>query len=50
MRRSDIIAAVATAPGRAGIGIVRLSGPGLQQLARGLVARELPPPAPKPAP
>ena len=43
MRRSDIIAAVATAPGRAGIGIVRLSGPGLQQLARGLVARELPP-------
>ena len=43
MRRSDIIAAVATAPGRAGIGIVRISGPGLERLARALVARKLPP-------
>ena len=43
MRRSDIIAAVATAPGRAGIGIVRVSGPGLEPLARELVARKLPP-------
>jgi tRNA modification GTPase len=43
MRRSDIIAAVATAPGRAGIGIVRVSGPRLQPIIRGLVARELPP-------
>ncbi len=43
MRRSDIIAAVATAPGRAGIGIVRISGPRLDQLAQALVARSLPP-------
>ena len=43
MRRSDIIAAVATAPGRAGIGIVRISGPHLEALTRGVVARQLPP-------
>lgn len=43
MRRSDIIAAVATAAGRAGIGIVRISGPRLDALAAGLVARPLPP-------
>jgi len=43
MRRSDIIAAVATAPGRAGIGIVRVSGPRLEQFARGLIARQLAP-------
>ena len=42
MGRSDIIAAVATAAGRAGIGIVRISGPRLDALARGLVARPLP--------
>lgn len=43
MRRPDIIAAVATAPGRAGIGIVRISGPRLEQFARNLVARQLSP-------
>jgi tRNA modification GTPase len=43
MKRSDIIAAVATAPGRAGIGIVRISGPRLEQFAHGLVARQLAP-------
>jgi len=42
MRRSDIIAAVATASGRAGIGIVRISGPRLKELAGGLIARPLP--------
>ena len=41
MRRSDIIAAVATAPGRAGIGIVRVSGPRLERFARALIARRL---------
>jgi len=43
MSRSDIIAAIATAPGRGGIGIVRISGPGLMDFARGLVARPVPP-------
>lgn len=35
-RPNDVIAAVATAPGRGGIGIVRLSGPGLAAYARRL--------------
>jgi tRNA modification GTPase len=40
---TDTIVAIATAPGRGGIGIVRLSGPQVPELARGLVG-ELPPP------
>src|SRR5882724_11872834 len=36
---SDVIAAVATAPGRAGIGIVRVSGKKLEQLASRLLGR-----------
>jgi tRNA modification GTPase len=42
MSRSDIIAAVATAPGRAGIGIVRVSGPRLVEFAVALMGRQLP--------
>ncbi|MDH3286176.1 MAG: tRNA uridine-5-carboxymethylaminomethyl(34) synthesis GTPase MnmE [Betaproteobacteria bacterium] len=42
MSRSDIIAAIATAPGRAGIGIVRVSGPRLGEFAVALVGRRLP--------
>jgi len=40
---SDVIAAVATAPGRAGIGIVRVSGRKLEQLASHLLAGVPPP-------
>ena len=40
---SDIIAAVSTAPGRGGIGVVRISGPHLENLQRGLVSRPLAP-------
>jgi len=36
---TDIIAAVATAQGRAGIGVVRVSGPGLAELARAILGR-----------
>jgi len=36
---SDIIAAVATAPGRAGIGVVRISGPSLAGLAARLLGK-----------
>jgi tRNA modification GTPase len=42
MSRSDIIAAVATAPGRAGIGIVRVSGPRLDEFTFALLRRRLP--------
>ncbi len=42
MSRSDIIAAVATAPGRAAVGIVRVSGPRLEELASALVGKRLP--------
>ena len=38
--RSDVIAAVATAPGRGGIGVVRVSGPGLLFLAETLCGRQ----------
>jgi tRNA modification GTPase len=38
---AEIIVAVATAPGQSGIGVVRLSGPGLQELAQKLVGRRL---------
>jgi tRNA modification GTPase len=34
---TDTIAAVATPPGRGGVGIVRLSGPGVRTLAQGLL-------------
>lgn len=37
MAVSDIIAAIATAPGRGGIGVVRVSGPQLTKLVRQLV-------------
>ena len=40
---SDVIAAIATPAGRGGIGIVRLSGPGLAEIARSLIGH-LPPP------
>jgi tRNA modification GTPase len=40
---SDLIAAIATAPGRGGIGVVRASGPDVAALMQGIVGRELPP-------
>ena len=40
------IAAIATAPGRGGIGIVRISGPGCQEIAAALLGRV---PAPRSA-
>jgi len=40
---TDVIAAIATAPGRGGIGVVRVSGPELTSLAQGLIG-VLPPP------
>src|SRR5215210_5538275 len=41
--RNDTIAAVATAPGRAGIGVVRVSGPDLNAFAAALTGRALAP-------
>jgi len=43
MSRNDIIAAVATAPGRAGIGIVRISGARLADFCERIVNRRLTP-------
>ena len=43
MTRRDTIAAIATAPGRAGIGIVRVSGNDLAALARSITGRTLAP-------
>jgi tRNA modification GTPase len=40
---SDTIAAIATAPGRAGIGVIRVSGPACRHIAGALLER-LPPP------
>ena len=40
MRVSDVIVAIATAPGRAGIGIVRLSGPDLSPWIRAVLGRD----------
>ena len=40
---SDSIAAIATATGRGGVGIVRVSGPLAAPLARAICGRELPP-------
>ena len=39
-RPSECIAAIATAPGRGGIGVVRISGPSLSPLAAALGGRE----------
>ena len=43
MTDRDIIAAISTAPGRGGIGVVRISGPRLENLLRGIVSRPLAP-------
>lgn len=43
MAKPDVVAAVATAPGRAAIGVVRLSGPQLHSFMHPLLGRELPP-------
>src|SRR6266536_6064923 len=43
MNSRDTIAAISTAPGRAGIGVVRISGVALAPLARALTARDLKP-------
>ena len=43
MANADVIAAIATAPGRAAIGVVRVSGPNLKALAQGLLGK-IPPP------
>ena len=40
---NDTIAAIATAPGRGGVGIVRLSGPRARQIAQALAGRTLRP-------
>ena len=42
MSKADIIVAAATAPGRSGIGVVRVSGPDLGPLMDGIVGRRLP--------
>jgi tRNA modification GTPase len=39
----DVIAAIATASGRAGIGVVRISGPDLSRIVSGVVGRALEP-------
>jgi tRNA modification GTPase len=39
MASADVIAAIATAPGRAAIGVVRVSGPNLEALAQSLLGR-----------
>ena len=39
---SDTIVAIATPPGRGGIGVVRLSGPEAQAIAGGLIAHARP--------
>ncbi|MFW2455966.1 MAG: tRNA uridine-5-carboxymethylaminomethyl(34) synthesis GTPase MnmE, partial [Methyloversatilis discipulorum] len=38
-RPTDTIAAIATAPGRGGIGVVRVSGQGAADVARGVLGR-----------
>lgn len=43
MHRADTIVAVATAGGRAGIGVVRLSGPSVRQIATQICSRALSP-------
>ena len=39
--RADVIAAIATPPGRGGIGVVRVSGPDLARVVDGIVGRAL---------
>ena len=39
MQHADTIAAIATAPGRAGIGVVRVSGPAARNIAAGILRR-----------
>src|SRR5262245_4482902 len=39
---ADTIAAIATPPGRGGLGVVRLSGPDARRIASALVGRERP--------
>lgn len=41
---SDTIVAPATAPGRGGVGVVRMSGPGVPTIAAGMLPRGLPEP------
>ena len=41
MRLADTIAAIATAPGRAGIGVVRVSGPAVRDIADAILGRAL---------
>jgi len=41
MRHADTIAAIATSPGRAGIGIVRVSGPAVRNIAAAVLGRNL---------
>ncbi len=41
MLPADTIAAIATAPGRSGIGVVRVSGPGVRAVAAGILGRPL---------
>jgi tRNA modification GTPase len=43
MQNTDTIAAIATAAGRSGIGVVRVSGPRLESLVRGIVGKTLAP-------
>ncbi|HVS58010.1 MAG TPA: tRNA uridine-5-carboxymethylaminomethyl(34) synthesis GTPase MnmE, partial [Casimicrobiaceae bacterium] len=40
---TDVIAAIATPPGRGGIGIVRVSGPDLTGIVKGIIGRPLVP-------
>jgi tRNA modification GTPase len=40
---TDTIAAIATPPGRGGVGIVRVSGPGVAEIAGAIVGRQLAP-------
>ena len=43
MRDADVIAAIATPPGRGGIGVVRVSGPDVSRIIDGVVGRALQP-------
>lgn len=43
MPKRDVIAAVATAPGRGGIGVIRISGPDLAPFVAALAGRSAPP-------
>jgi tRNA modification GTPase len=42
MRHADTIAAIATSPGRSGIGIVRISGPAVRGISAAVLGRDLP--------